>query len=547
LTKSPKNAILYLGNQNKMSEVALHELQPMQASTPENIPGIEQLYAANVLHTQEVVDAEGFTRPIYEIAGKHILFRSRQETPRIEGSTYTLVEGPGQEPLPVEFDENFVPNKEKNEAKQAEFSQYVSESSNSPESILVSANTPEGILETAALLNPEKASEYTNLATEMANGTYRPEAIQLLDTVTACLYINDEGELGTVLPDGVRGLDIDAYALVTAAIAGDEKANQVVESRVEHFKRIFAEQRLGSITLSSTTYDEWIERRGGEPEQIKAENIALVHSTAHVIERNENGEVVLQPSSQKRADKFPRATIHFTPNSQVTDHYAGSWDSKNRLIVGNMQKMIDANGNPSAMDSVDTYFSVNPGEVLVIPGASVIEGSSETDSLITANDSLVTYKARADSDYSETDRHEIEQLAVRYGVRHNPEYNHYADTLREVALRQTMEQKGVDPAMMATAGAHYSDNQSFNDSFGRLRREIGVLSGGLHIYNTDSKIEKMARESIIGIDRNIRIDEGFGYDNHLSLPALRQVTASGYWPARRPKPKQNEWPDAPMM
>lgn len=476
-------------------------------------------YVANTLQKHEITDTHGYQRPAYEIAGHEVVFRNRQEVTIPADKPYVIPKGSGQDPLRLDFID---------QQDNAIWSEYFDGASDSAEATIVSANTPEGILDTVALLAPDKAEASRALSAEMASGQYGPAATELLDRLAATLYMNESGGVGTPNERGVPSVDLDAYALVTASLVGDETATTIVNQRVEAMRREIKISELGTKATRATEYLEWIERTA-EPEVLKPENVALVHSTEHPIERDAAGNIVLYPSSAKRLDKYPRSTIHFTPNSQVEGHYAGTWDQNNRLIVSNLASMIKANGNPAAINSVDTFFTLSPGEHLTLPNAVVIEaGETEGGKLIDSKGSDVRYKAGPEDSYTAEDRLQIEAMASEYDVSPTEDT---AAMVRELALRSTLKNLGVDVRMMAKGGAHYTSNQKLNDSLSRMAHELGVTQTSLHEYTREKKLESASGNP--GISPNYEEDPSI-YPG-FSLPALRQVIASGYMPARRAK------------
>ncbi len=64
-----------------------------------------------------------------------------------------------------------------------------------------------------------------------------------------------------------------------------------------------------------------------------------------------------------------RPTVHFTTHRPVTDHLGGSWSQGSTTIMVPMTEMIRSNGNPMAIDPMDTYW--NNSTSMQVPASSV--------------------------------------------------------------------------------------------------------------------------------------------------------------------------------
>ena len=67
-----------------------------------------------------------------------------------------------------------------------------------------------------------------------------------------------------------------------------------------------------------------------------------------------------------------RNSIHGALNHHVADHTLGSWADKPVVIVAPLDRMVAANGPPSMLNTVDTFWATGPGTPLRVPDATVV-------------------------------------------------------------------------------------------------------------------------------------------------------------------------------
>lgn len=67
-----------------------------------------------------------------------------------------------------------------------------------------------------------------------------------------------------------------------------------------------------------------------------------------------------------------RNSIHGALNHHVADHTLGSWADKPVVIVAPLDRMVAANGLPSMLNTVDTFWAMGPGTALQVPDATVV-------------------------------------------------------------------------------------------------------------------------------------------------------------------------------
>ena len=67
-----------------------------------------------------------------------------------------------------------------------------------------------------------------------------------------------------------------------------------------------------------------------------------------------------------------RNSIHGALNHHVADHTLGTWADKPVVIVAPLDRMVAANGPPSMLNTVDTFWATRPGTPLRVPDATVV-------------------------------------------------------------------------------------------------------------------------------------------------------------------------------
>lgn len=484
---------------------------PVTNNTLTNQDGVEKISTPEGLFAkQEIRDLENRERPIYQYNGKSFAFRSRWEMPAYEGRTTAVLGAEESGPLPFRLDDA------ENRAEQRAFEEYVAVQ-DTPEAadVLLATNTPEGVLELALALSDNLDPSLVDLKDEIIHGVYSERALALIDQIAGALYVNDSGEWNDYI-------DTDAFALVATALAGNNEAQRIVEKRAN----VYQDKQVDRLAEAIENKRQYAQERLADVEALAPNEVSLVHATRYEPEYDSDGNVLLWPSGEKRIDKLPRASIHFTPNSQVVPHELGEWNNDMRLIVTSLEKMIEQNGSPANMSDVDTYYSQNPGEVLVLPEAVVIEPTAELAVTFDegADGRLVRYKNVDNDHYTAEDNAVISELAAQYGrgIRDHIKES-TAAYLRELLLRKVMASQGVE--WFIESGPHYTTD-TFQNAYSKLAAELGV-PGALHQNTADSRLEdgaKLAREPI-------NKHRMFVYP--ASIEAIRRTVANGYMAVSR--------------
>jgi hypothetical protein len=483
-------------------------------------------YVSDALDKHEVIDKEGITRPAYTINGHEVVFRTRQESPVYEDSEVIVPGGKSVYPL-----ERKTWNDAAEDYKMTDESavrEYVdSHQADAPR--IVVTNTPEGMLAAAALLteSDDDRKQLQELSAAFAAGKSWTELQkEVVDTMLAAVSVDDQGKLKA-------NLDMEGWPLALAALSGDTMARLMIDTKREGL--VEAERERASDPNMSEKAAAWQAEHGFEgSEPIPLEQLALVHSTSYDIQHDEDGNLILRTAGQQRDDRYPRASLHFTLNSRVGDVMGNGqqqkWADANKLIVANFKDVIDASHTlPNRMAGMDTWFMLNPGEALKLPGALVVEQVEKTpnDKVIEETETGVQYVLK--DTYTDEENDLLYGLSLNYGV----------GGAKDIALRMAMERAGVPIDLMdyPSSDGHGMRTPQLGSRVDATATSLGLPSGK-HFETPEAYMEDEAYRDMPKRLGKLAIDPGglrYKYMSAYSRAAIearRQTLANGYYPAR---------------
>lgn len=357
---------------------------------------------------------------------------------------------------------------------------------------------PASILRKAIESQPDDP-KLKEILSNIESQEYSEDEILLLDQIAACVAIDEEGAFS-------QTAQTEGFALILSALAGNKIAREKVDQKLEVYYRLNAEKDRANQSID---YDE-LPERFQDIEALKLSEIAFIHSTKYEIER-QGDSVILKPHGHHSAtaqQPYPRSTIHFTANGEVTSHMYGSWDKSNKLIVINGQSAVDSNGLPVSLNPTDTYWSVNPGQALRLESASIVEPKPELEQLLIIDDTKNNVFYLDKEEYTDAERLEIVKLQYINAIKlnySNPEERENeinelisrfskeylldlfkeeaeklkekeSETLRKLALNAAMQQQGLYSGVLKIE-MWCTSSPSFDDSFRKLASDISVKYG----------------------------------------------------------------------
>ena len=223
---------------------------------------------------------------------------------------------------------------------------------------LIAPATPLGVLDVAISLTgkglaPGQIGQLDQLRAKLRDGVFDDEVGRLYDVLFASATIGNDG------PSRERALIETALCL-----ANDPNAIETVNAKLA--ERQHRDQQ------------NWNQVYGGRPgrhpnpeqlDNLQTKRLVAVHTTQA---RPEGRILPTATYNQDNKDHVPRTTIHTSLNHPAESHMWGSFENNKYTVVSPLAEMVDLNGVPDVMNSVDTYFTVNPVEGLGLPDETIL-------------------------------------------------------------------------------------------------------------------------------------------------------------------------------
>jgi hypothetical protein len=106
------------------------------------------------------------------------------------------------------------------------------------------------------------------------------------------------------------------------------------------------------------------------PVDVDLDNLFLVHETAHPVQTDAEGNIVLRPT-EDHVDGVSRPTVHFSVNALVSGHMWRQQETEGRCIVVPLRDVLRENlGCVENLYAVDTILTAPMGSGLRLPAAS---------------------------------------------------------------------------------------------------------------------------------------------------------------------------------
>lgn len=317
------------------------------------------------LNTRVEADDEGFERRIYTANGVTFAFRGREELPTYSTMSQSRTQLLGEAPQWISPEDYSAYQVQVAETQKQE---------NTPQHYLVSKSLL-GVVELAMQFG-SKDSSLQQLREELSKGVYSPKALTLLDALVASSYVGDaEYRIETKANN-------NAEALVLAALLGDSQAQTAVIQKVEALRHI--EQQAKVDTEKSAT----------DAEALKPQELVVVHATRYEPQVDPNGELIVSTTFDATKGKALRNSVHTALNHKVAGHMYGSWGDAGYVIISPFESMMIANGAPTVLNTVDTWWSRDPGEPLRFPDATIVKpGGDAVSGLYEIKGNTVEFKS----------------------------------------------------------------------------------------------------------------------------------------------------------
>lgn len=362
-------------------------------ATPEVRNGL-RIGPIEKLHPVEFTDEDGAQRQLFTFENKkgnkiRVVFYTREELPfaqEIVKDKYAVVLG--------------EPPKHRDGSEWEEFLKDVKSTSDNksplnpsgfslPDAIAADKilflveNTPVHILDLAFYLGLE-GKEWREARQKAAlDRIYTKEVISLIDDMVAGTAVGENGELR-------QRQNQEGEALAVLALLGDKDAKEILSGK----RMVLEDSDKERLRRRQEFYQQKLEALEKEGVDMPKGNVRVTQVTAYRPQVTERG-ILVRSSFDGTGGVMTRGTVHFTLGGEITSAYGGGgWEDMPYVITGDLSKIREANGNPLMINPVDTYFLVNPGQALLIPGGHLtMPGWLPSGTIREVRDNITIYKS----------------------------------------------------------------------------------------------------------------------------------------------------------
>lgn len=339
--------------------------------------------------------------------------------------------------------------------------------------------TPTGLLTEALRLKPNN-SALKSMLNNIQRGVYEDDELNLLDNIAAAITVDAKGKMSDVEQSS-------GFGLVLAALTGDDAATKLLAKRRQVFQDGIESSRANQLQPSEL--NDTLQRvTPAQPQEL-----AFVHSTNYPIERDADGNIILRPAGHyalNDPEGTARSSVHFTINSEVQNHMFGTWNGDNKLIVTSGKSMFDANGNPTSLRSIDSFWQVSPGKTVKLPDATVVSPyvdetkyvsdlidrgiiqRGDAVPLVAVDDASneVLFLTKADGSYTQQERNTIASIIGIPTLQEGSE----TESIRMAALKSAMQRQGVNsrPEQLGQWGFNF--NSELDDRISRFAADNNI-------------------------------------------------------------------------
>ncbi len=255
----------------------------------------------------------------------------------------------------------------------------------------IATDTPIGIIDVAIKViesgagDPRYKNDLVQLHQKLVSGDIDEKILNYFDAIYIAGAVDTEsGEFGgPPSPDGP--------IMVALALAGDQQAVDALNAKrkiVEQSDQLHLQHKLPGENLSPS-----------ELEILADAHFVAVHTTPVrpevIMPDGTRGIRATGDYDKGKPTQFPRTTVHWSLNHAVQSHMGGDFRGRATTIVAPLEQIVGVNGAPAALKGVDTYFSLNPGqELLVPPKATMVEThTDEHTSFVQYADNVIRIKS----------------------------------------------------------------------------------------------------------------------------------------------------------
>lgn len=233
-------------------------------------------------------------------------------------------------------------------------------------------SSPQGLLDLYFHLGGDdpQIGEARKLAA--VNWRFTRQVRELIDRVIAGNIVDKNGVLGN--KENKR----EGEVLAVLSLIGDEAAKALSSEKLALLEKNDQERE-------TKAQEEFLERSEKSPynsESLKLEELVCVHLTRFRPAKNpKTGKYEIRSTFDATRGLSPRTTVHFSMNHPVVSHMYGSWEGAGYAVVIPFKSALEANGKPTQLNTVDTFWELPAGGSFELPEGSVIIEGGKTQSL----------------------------------------------------------------------------------------------------------------------------------------------------------------------
>jgi|GEM_PF-1124045 len=296
------------------------------------------------LHPKTERDDAGFDRNIYTYGDVSFSFKGREEMPLTRTAVHSRTTVLGEAPhlISEEKYQRYLHTVEMTRMQK-----------NAPEHSIAN-KTLIGVIELAQTLGSKDAS-LEQLKQEIKTGVYSERALALMDVLIATdMNVSAGGEVSN-----------EGEPLVVLALLGDKDAQEALVREMDILHAVRGREKF------------LLPPQNRDMPPMPVQELVCVHATKYQPQRRADGAYEIPTTFDATEGKMLRNSVHTALNHKVESHMYGSWEGVPYVVVAPMDAMIQQNGLPEVLHSVDTWWVRNPGEKLAFPQAYLVKPAEE--------------------------------------------------------------------------------------------------------------------------------------------------------------------------
>lgn len=306
-----------------------------------------------ILSPFEIEDSIGRKRKIFHLGGKEIVFCGREE--KVEIDAWEEVKRIGEQPR---------------------ITSSVESAENTDKYCVVKSVF--GVLTLIETLG-NAPQEMVELRRKFETQEFDEQTYQFLDELVAANYISDDLHSWNEVPQE------SAEALVLLAYSGNEQAKKQVDEKLAAMRRLDEQY---SDAVKERVQEEARERG----QALDPKDLVCVHATRFEPQKDETGNIIVASSFDATNGEKMRNSVHVALNHKVSAHGSGSWQDAGYIIIAPLVDMVRENGAPNMVNTVDTWWALNPGQELQFTDASVVMPVSEQKEVVMVENNEYRFK-----------------------------------------------------------------------------------------------------------------------------------------------------------